>query len=362
MLLTKDLLRLDLYIAYNKAIKHKKNKPYVKAFAKKLNENIENLLDDLWNRTYVPEPSICFIISHPKKREVFAASFRDRIVHHLYYMYTSEFFERTFIEDAYSCIKNRGTNYGIDRLKYHLASETLNYTKEAYALKIDIKGYFMNIDRNILLNIALKTINHYKNVQYFNKKLDFDFIEWLTKEIILLDCTHNCIYISKKEEYIGLAKSKMLSSTPPHCGLPIGNLTSQLFSNVYLNLLDHYVKQVLKFKHYGRYVDDAFIICEDKKRILEAIPKIEKFLNNVLHIELQKGKTKINKASYGVEFLGAFVKPFRTYVSNQCLRRIKKTLFVKHKDEQQRVHSKISKIGYLSQYKSYNIRKKLFFG
>lgn len=357
--LTKEELLFDLYIAYNKAKKHKSNKWYVERFSDNLDENIKKLRDDLWNRNYVPEPSTCFIIDHPKKREIYAASFRDRIVHHLYYDYTHDFFEKTFIHDSYSCIKNKGTNYGIKRLRHHILSESNNYTKETYVLKIDIKGYFMNIDKNILLKIAMKTIEKYKHKKQYYTTLDFEFIEYLTKEIILLDCTINSINISPKESYIGLPLSKMLASTPSHCGLPIGNLTSQLYSNVYLNVLDQFIKRVLKFKHYGRYVDDGFIVCRNKERLRQVIEKIERFLNNELHLELQKGKIHITNVKYGVEFLGAFIKPFRIYVSNQCLERIKRTWNIKE-TKWGNLISTISKLGYLSQYKTYNIRKNIF--
>lgn len=360
MKLTKEQLLFDLYVAYYEAKRHKSNKPYVKAFSKNLDKNLISLRDDLWNRTYVPKSSICFVVEHPKKREVYAAHFRDRIVHHLYYEYTHQFFENTFIEDSYSCIKGKGTNYGVDRLRHHILSESENYIKECYVLKIDIKGYFMNIDRNILLDVSLKTIQKYKSKEKYRNRLDFEFIEYLTTEIALLDCTKNRILISPKESFIGLPESKKLSSTPSHCGLPIGNLTSQLFSNVYLNVLDQFVKRVLKFKHYGRYVDDAFIVCCDKQKLIDALPLIESFLNNVLHLELQKGKIHIINVKYGVEFLGAFIKPFRTYVSNQCLRRIKETFCTKE-TTQENIQSTISKIGYLSQYKSFNIRKDLFY-
>lgn len=360
MVLTKKQLLFDLYIAFYEAKKHKGRKRYVKEFSKNLNENLLKLRDDLWNRVYVPESSICFVIIHPKKREVYAARFRDRIVHHLYYDYTHELFENTFINDSYSCIKGKGTNYGIERLKHHILSESENYTKECYTLKLDIKGYFMNIDRNLLLSYAMSTIEKYSMKEEYTKRLDFEFITYLTKDIISYDSTKNCIKISPKEAYIGLPKSKMLSETPSHCGLPIGNLTSQLFSNVYLNVLDQYIKRELKFSHYGRYVDDSYIVSCDRNKLRESIPKIECFLRNKLHLELQKGKLHICNVKYGVEFLGAYIKPFRTYVSNQCLRRIKNTICTKD-TKQENIQSNISKIGYLSQYKTYNIRKNLFY-
>ena len=127
--LTREALLKDLYVAFYDARRHKANKPYVRYFERDLKEEIESLCDELWNRTYQAQPSRCFIIDYPKKREVFAAQFRDRVVHHLYFNYAHEMFERTFIQDTYSCIKNRGTLYGINRLAKHIRSESLNYKR-----------------------------------------------------------------------------------------------------------------------------------------------------------------------------------------------------------------------------------------
>lgn len=118
--LSKKQLLFDLYVAFECAKKHKSNKPYIDHFEADLHNNLLSLCDDLWERKYVAEPSSCFVITHPKRREVFAANFRDRIVHHLYYNYTHEMFERTFIHDTYSCIKKRGTHFGIHRLEKHI--------------------------------------------------------------------------------------------------------------------------------------------------------------------------------------------------------------------------------------------------
>lgn len=125
-----------------------------------------------------------FIIS--KMREVFAANFRDRIVHHLFYNYTYEIFERTFIYDSYSCIKNRGTHFGIERLKHHIRSVSKGYTKPCYVLKIDIKGYFMNINRNILLQLCRKTLSKHKN------QFDELFVDYLLETIINSNPMDNC--------------------------------------------------------------------------------------------------------------------------------------------------------------------------
>lgn len=192
--LTRDALMLDLYAAFICAKRHKAKKPYVLHFERNLKENIESLCDDLWTRRYKPEPSTCFVIQRPKKREVFAAQFRDRIVHHLYYNYTHELFERTFIQDTYSCISGRGTHYGIERMEQHIRQESHNWQRPCYALKIDIRGYFMHINRRRLLDIATASLlkmadNQANGGMKWRDVIDMDFILWLTNEIVLLDPT-----------------------------------------------------------------------------------------------------------------------------------------------------------------------------
>ncbi len=235
----------DLYYAFQCAKKHKSSKEYVKVFEKNLHKNLIELRDEIYERKYKPQPSVCFIITDPKKREIFAANFRDRIVHHLYYNYTYDLFNRTFIEDSYSCRKGKGTHYGMGRLEKHIRQESENYSKETYVLKMDIKGYFIHINRLLLLSIVNNTFDRmkYRKVSKYSKfiydnVLDFDMLKYLSKEIILLNPIENCIIRSRKCEWNTLDKSKSLFYSDEYCGLPIGNLTSQLFSNVYLNVLD----------------------------------------------------------------------------------------------------------------------------
>ena len=183
--LTKEQLLKDLYQAYFDARKHKRNKPYQLRFEANLENNLQELCNELFDRTYKARPSICFIIRDPKKREVFAANFRDRIVHHLYYNYTHEIYERTFIHDTYSCIKGRGTHYGIDRLQQHIRKESQNYKIPCYALKMDIRGYFMHINREKLLQICFATLEKmacHKVSKYLPYKwieiVDYDFVKY----------------------------------------------------------------------------------------------------------------------------------------------------------------------------------------
>lgn len=149
--ITKDQLFFDLYAAFLCAKKHKSNKDYVKKFEENLYENLSELCDELWNRTYKSKPYVCFVIEYPKKREIFAANFRDRIVHHLFYNYTYALFDSTLIEDSYSCRIGKGTYYGIERLDHHIRSCSENYTKKTYVLKMDIRGYSICQIKNIHL-------------------------------------------------------------------------------------------------------------------------------------------------------------------------------------------------------------------
>lgn len=356
--LTREALLLDLHAAFQSAKRKKAGKPYVRVFEKNLDTNINSLADDLINRTYQPEPSSCFVVQRPKKREVFAAQFRDRVVHHLYFNYTHKLFERTFIADTYSCIEGRGTHYGIDRLKKHIRQESRNWQRDCYVMKLDIRGYFMHIDRQRLMEIATGTL---RKMAGRVDGMDMDFLLWLTEKIVMLDPKTSCKIIGTANEWEGLDKNKSLFHTPDGCGLPIGNLTSQLFSNVYLNELDQYCKRTLECKHYGRYVDDAYIVSCDRDWLLSLVPQIRDFLKDRLHLELHMGKTHVIDVRRGVEFLGAYILPYRTYISNESLRRMMEQMEgMGNVSKESMYHSVNSWLGVLSHYDSFNIRCELF--
>jgi hypothetical protein len=300
---------------------------------------------------------------------VFAAQFRDRVVHHLYYNYTHELFERTFVADTYSCIEGRGTHYGIERLAQHIRQESHNYQRECYVMKMDKRGYFMHIDRKILLDIVLKTLRRMKNHRIahghkltWGNWIDIDFVEWLSEEIIMLDPKRHCKMVGTVDDWEGLDHSKSLFYTMDGCGLPIGNLTSQLLSNVYLNEFDQFMKRKLKCKHYGRYVDDSFVVSVDRQRLLSMVPEIREFLQDRLHLELHMGKLHIVNVRYGAEFLGGFVKPYRTYISNESLNRMTNSVAAMNMRNPHDVWSSVNSfLGVLYHYASFNIRTRMFF-
>ena len=368
MLLTREKLLCDLREAYYDARRHKRNKPYQLRFEAKLEENLEELCDALWNRTYKPRHSDCFIITDPKCREVFAAHFRDRVVHHLYYNYTHEMFERTFIKDTYSCIKNRGTHYGIERLQKHILSESRNYSRECYVLKMDIRGYFMNINRQKLLEIASKSLNKMSKhkVGKYRKTLwedvvDMDFVHYLTKEIILLNPIEGCRFIGPPSDWYNLPFEKSMFHTPEGCGLPIGNLTSQLYSNVYLNVFDQFMKRELHCRHYGRYVDDFYVVSTNREWLESLIPRVREFLKDKLGLAIHEGKTQIINIRKGVDFLGGYLLPYRIYTDRSTLERMDNKLFALETcgDWQHVEKSLNSYCGVLSHWQNYNTRRKM---
>lgn len=366
--LTREQLLKDLYVAYYCARRHKRNKVYQQRFESRLDTNLECLCRELWDRTYSPLPSTCFIIEEPKKREVFAADFRDRIVHHLYYNYVHEMFERTFIQDSYSCIKNRGTHYGISRLERHIRRESQNYTVPCYVLKLDIYGYFMHINRKKLLNIVfglIERMSGHKIAEGYTWRwcdvVDVDFVRYLTEVIVMLDPIAKCRIIGNVRDWEDLPVNKSLFNSKGGCGLPIGNLTSQLFSNVYMNVFDQYMKRVLHCRHYGRYVDDSFVVSADLPYLKSLIPQVRTFLSTELDLTLHEGKLCICDVRKGVEFLGAYLKPWRKYVGNDTLRRLsgKMSKQEKNKNPQSIQSSMNSFLGVLGHYKTIKIQRGL---
>lgn len=305
-----DLLE-DLFKAYYDARRNKRNTRSQLLFELELEKNLMALERSLVDRTWRPGPSVAFIIDKPVKREVFAASFADRVVHHLFYNYTEEIFERSFIDDSYSCRKGRGTSYGIKRLDHHIRSCSHNYTRDAWVLKLDLSGYFMSIDRQKLHEKVAGTL-----MKAPRKELDYGLLLYLTERICLYDPLDDCRIKGSLAKWRNLPADKSLFGTAEGCGLPIGNLTSQLFSNIYLNGFDHWVKRALKLVHYGRYVDDFYLIHTSKNRLLNARTGLTKYLIDNLDIRVHPKKVYMQHTCRGVAFLGVFVRPFRTYVAH----------------------------------------------
>lgn len=329
---------------------------------------MEELCDDLYYRRYKPLPSKCFIVEYPKKREIFAAMFRDRIVHHLYFNYTHSLYERTFIQDSYSCIKGRGTHYGIGRVTDMCRKESRNWQRKCYVMHLDIRGYFMHIVRKRLLEIAVASLRKMSShriskgsVMIWGDVLDMDFLVWLTEIIVMLDPKENCIITGSPDGWYGLDPAKSMLHLEDGIGLPIGNLTSQLFSNVYLNVLDQFVKRELGCKYYGRYVDDACIVSHDKTFLISLVPVIRDFLKSELGLDLHTGKLVVSEVHRGVEFLGAYIKPYRTYMSRHSLARMEEKIAdLDYSKPWKVIRSVNSYLGIMAHTASYKMRRRMF--
>lgn len=356
-MIEREKLLTDLHQAYLDARRHKRNKPYQRLFEANLEANLKELCEDLMLHQYHPGRSTCFLIRDPKRREVFVAQFRDRIVHHLYYNYTHQLLERTFIHDSYSCIKHRGTHFGINRLERHIRQESQNWQYPCYVLKMDIRGYFMHINREKLLEI---TIWQLRRMVHRWEGVDLSFIEYLTREIVMLNPVSDCIICGNKVEWKELPKEKSLFYSSEGCGLPIGNLTSQLFSNVYLNELDQFMKRKLHCRHYGRYVDDFYVVSGDRAWLQSLIPRVRTFLREELSLTLHDGKTQIRDVRLGVEFLGAYLKPYRRYVSNTSVSRMQKKLpSIESSQDPLLIRSRLNSfLGIMGHYRSWHMMLK----
>jgi RNA-directed DNA polymerase len=363
----RDKITLDLFQAYFDARKNKRNTINALAFEKYLEANLFALANEFIERIYTPKPSICFIVDKPVKREIFAADFRDRVVHHFIYNYISPIFEKSFINDNYSCRKGKGTHYGINRIDHFIRSCSQNYSKDCYILKLDIKGYFMAMNKTFLFNKVRNELIHNKN------KVDFDLelVLYLIEKTIFNDPKVNCIIKGKKEDWVGLPQTKSLFYTQHNCGLPIGNLTSQLFGNIYMNEFDHWVKRELGVKFYGRYVDDFILIHHSKEYLHSILPKLADFLLSTLKLTLHPDKIYLQHYTKGVKYLGAVIKPHRVYIANRTKGNFynaieKQNKIVRDhkptKKEQEAFQSSInSYLGILKHYKTYKLRKGMLF-
>lgn len=301
----------DLFQAYYDCRKNKRNTDNALSFELNYESNIIKLRDDIISWNYEIWKSIAFIVNKPVKREIFAGDFRDRIVHHYVINKLNPYFEKYFIYDSYSCREKKWTLFWVKRVEKFIRSCSNNYTEDCYILKLDIQGFFMSIDKDILFEKLIKFI---KNKYLWNDK---NIIFYLLEKVIYNAPTKNCIIKWNKSDWQGLPKSKSLFFANENTGLPIWNLTSQIFANFYLDFLDKFIKQKLKIKYYGRYVDDFVLIHKDKEYLKYCQKEIEIFLKNDLKLIIHPNKIYLQYYSKWVLFLWSFIKPYRTYLKNK---------------------------------------------
>jgi hypothetical protein len=287
----------NIYKAYRACIKTKTNTINALKFEQNLLENLWNLCDDLEKRHYKIGTSICFLTSSPKLREVFAADFRDRVVHHVLIASLESFYEKYFIAHVYNNRKGKGIHQAVKK-----AQAFMSATHKGYYLQLDIKGFFYSLDKNILFMKIFNDLTHLKKPLKDEKS-----ILYLANKIIYHDPTRNFVFKGDREKLKLLPPHKTLFKIPKSKGLPIGNLTSQFFANVYMNDFDNFVKRELKVKFYIRYVDDFVLFHHSKQQLELWYKEIEAYLKKELKLEL-RADSRLRKHSDGLDFLGYIIR------------------------------------------------------
>lgn len=286
-------------------------------------KNIIDLCGAILEHRYEPSASVSFVIFDPMVREIFAAPFRDRVVHHFLYNMQAGWWDRRFIYDSYSCRIGKGTLFGMKRAQRFMQKVTENYTKKAYVVKLDIRGYFMGLPRSKLyerVNWGLR--EQFKDVMDDRMGYQiYKLCDFLWRKVLFDDPASKAWRRGPKTNWDPdvLPTEKSLFCQPPGQGIVIGNLTSQLVSNIYLDQLDRYIFYNLGYKNYGRYVDDFFIMVPEDElpKLKMDVFRIENFLKTELGLSLHPKKRYCQDVNKGMSFLGARVYPHCLYPSDR---------------------------------------------
>lgn len=304
----------ELVQAYFDCRRSKRNSASALAFEQNLERNLIRLRDELADGSYRPGPSICFVITRPKPREVWSAEFRDRIVHHLLYNRISPRFYASFIVDSCTCIPGRGTLYAAQRLEAKIRSITQNWSRPAFYLKLDLANFFVSIDKRILRDLIAARVTE----PWWMK---------LAETILFHDPRQSFQYQGDVSRLDSVPSHKRLTNQPENLGLPIGNLSSQFFANIYLDALDQHIKHRICAKHYIRYVDDFVLLHESPQWLNAAMAEIDVFLADRLHARLNPTKTILQPVDRGIDFVGQVIKPWRRVTRrssfNEAIERVK---------------------------------------
>ncbi|MCI3945498.1 reverse transcriptase [Pseudomonas syringae] len=295
----------DLVQAYYDCRRSKRNSASALKFEMDLEKNLIGLHDDLMSGNYRPGRSICFVVTRPKAREVWAADFRDRVVHHLLYNHVAPRFYASFIADSCACIPGRGTLYAATRLESKIRSASENWSKPLFYLKCDLANFFVAIDKQVLRKQLAAKIRE----------------PWwlaLAEQILMHDPREDFEVRSPRHLFSRVPQHKRLTAQPAWLGLPIGNLSSQFFANVYLDALDQFAKHKLRAKHYVRYVDDFVFLHESPHQLNEWLAGVEAFLPS-LGARLNPTKTILQPVDRGVDFVGHVIKPWRRTTRKRSL-------------------------------------------
>lgn len=288
-----------LLIAHRRALKGKRYNKYATSFNYELISNLLKLQTELHDGTYKPLDYRKKVITEPKIRLIEAPAYRDRVVHHALHHYLSPFYEQFFIGDSYACRPGRGIHHATDRVQHFLR----NGGQNLYVCQIDISKYYASINHGRLMELLQEKIQ------------DKDLIDLLK---IIIDSTDSGV------EHDSLFAPDSYYFTKGRRGIPIGNLTSQLFANIYLHHADMYAKQNLKIRHYVRYMDDILFFHHDKAQLHVWQQAMTKFLYEDLYLTINPRKIRLYPTSQGVSFVGYIIYPHYLRLRSSSVRRFKK--------------------------------------
>ncbi len=327
----------SVYEAYDDCLRGKMRSPQAVEYMEIAAYDLPALAYELWTGTYRPGTSTCFLVRYPKWREVFAANFRDRIVHHWICLRLEPLFEHRFVAQgnrSFNCRKGFGTDRAVDYVAEAMRRVSGNYRKPAWVFRGDIVGFFMSIDKDLLWYLLERFMRrwrfreaHFGWARYGldgQPEMYWDILLPVTQTVVMHHPELDCVLNSPArlwERHMAPNKSLFTSLT----GEPIGNLTTQLFANFLMSFFVAFVLFLYRRKNadMAQFVDDFTIICDDLRFIVESIPKIEAFLRDRLRLRLHKDKRYLQPVPHGLLFVGSFIKPGRKYLSNRTLARLR---------------------------------------
>ena len=337
MVTTEEVLQ-----AYLDCRKRKRNKASAIEFESRLSRNIYNLTQELNSGEYQIGMSRCFVVTHPSPREVWAAAFRDRVVHHVLFNRIAPLFIPTFVAGSSACLEGRGTLYGSQRLERIIRSGTESWSKELYFLQMDISNFFVSIQKDIISELHAKKIRCPWTLQ-------------LSEQILRHDPTTNYVFSGDISSLELVPQHKSLSNTPACMGLAIGNLPSQFDANIYMNVLDQYVVHKVRPFGYVRYVDDFVLVDHDIEKLKAARDEIEQALWEKLLLTTNPTKTQMNSVYNGIDFVGRVIRPYRTTPRPRMVKNAIKAI----RTGQSTAQGITSSLGLMRQSKSHRTRARV---
>ena len=308
-----------LHASYLNCRKNKRSTINALAFEINSEENLYTLAEELAGGNYTPRRSVCFVVERPKLREIVAADFRDRVVHHYLVERLTQLFEPVFIHDSYACRMGKGVHAALTRVRKFIRSGSANGRQPLHYLYLDIRNFFMSIHRETLYRQLERRVVR-------DRPQGAGFLLWLAHRVIFHNPVQQCVIKGNRELFRCLPPHKSLFQAEPGRGLPVGNLTSQFFANVYLNDLDQFCKHTLKCRHYVRYCDDFLILDNDPRRLEEIRELTRDFLAEKLCLTLNERYAAIAPVESGIDFLGYIIKPDHVLVRRRAVNNLRQKL------------------------------------